>query len=73
MIKVLICDDDSLFAKKVESMVQGHFRNKEMTEIVTTVCYSGQQAMELNHLEEYDVAFLDVDMKQMNGLALGKQ
>lgn len=72
MIKVLICDDDILFAEKVCGMIQDYYREKCL-EISTTVCKSAGEVLESSTAVGYDIAFLDAKMRPINGIELGRQ
>ena len=41
--------------------------------VQTAVCTSAGQALETPELELYQLAFLDVDMPNVNGMVLGRQ
>lgn len=67
---ILICDDDAMFAERVAEYVKVYFEAHEI-QVECTLCTSGEQVLALPDLGLYRAAFLDVDMPQMNGIALG--
>lgn len=69
---ILVCDDDAAFGANVAEYVSDYFQSREIKTAVT-VCTNGCQALETPDLEKYQVAFLDGDMPQMNGIALGRK
>ena len=68
---ILICDDDAVFAARVETLVRDFFARRGLQEC--TVCHSGEETLARRDLDLYQVALLDVDLDTMNGISLGKQ
>ena len=69
---ILVCDDDAAFSAQVAEYVTTYFEAREIS-VQSTVCSSPQQVLEIENLELYQIAFLDVDMPEINGIALGGQ
>ena len=69
---LLICDDDALFASRVERIARGYLNQREIPAELT-VCTRGEDALAIPDLELYQVALLDVDLDTMNGISLGRQ
>lgn len=69
---ILICDDDTLFGQQVADIVTHFFESREMP-VQSTFCASGEEVLATPELELYQIAFLDVDLKTMDGIALGRQ
>lgn len=69
---ILVCDDDAAFAARMEEYITAWFRAREI-QVQSTVCTSGEQLLALPGLERCQLAFLDVDLKTMDGIALGRQ
>lgn len=68
-MKFLICDDDDLMLKKLSLLIKNSPENK---------CYSNRiieitNPTDVNIADEYDVAFLDIDMPQMSGIDLARK
>lgn len=68
-MKFLICDDDDLMLKKLSLLIKNSPENK---------CYSNKiieitNPTDVNIADEYDVAFLDIDMPQMSGIDLARK
>ena len=68
-MKFLICDDDDLMLKKLSLLIKNSPENK---------CYSNKiieitNPTDVNITDEYDVAFLDIDMPQMSGIDLARK
>ena len=69
---ILICDDDAVFAARVETLVRDFFALRGL-QVECTVCHSGEETLARRDLDLYQVALLDVDLDTMNGISLGKQ
>mgnify|MGYP001090242934 CR=1 FL=1 len=69
---ILICDDDAVFAARVETLVRDFFALRGL-QVECTVCHSGEETLARRDLDLYQVALLDVDLDTMNGISLGRQ
>ena len=69
---ILVCDDDAAFSAKVAEYAAAYFEAHEIP-VQATVCSDPEQVLAIPDLELYRIAFLDVDMPQVNGIALGGQ
>ena len=69
---ILICDDDAAFGTRMAEYVAAYFAARSIL-VQTAVCTSAGQALETPELELYQLAFLDVDMPNVNGMVLGRQ
>ena len=69
---ILVCDDDAAFSAKVAEYAATYFEAHEIP-VQATVCSDPEQVLAIPDLELYRIAFLDVDMPQINGIALGGQ
>lgn len=67
---ILVCDDDAAFAAQMDEYISEWFRAREI-QVQSTVCTSGEQLLATPELERYQLAFLDVDLKTTDGIALG--
>lgn len=70
-MKILICDDDPIFGEKVEKIAAPFFAAKGV-EAEIRVCISAAEAEAVPGLEQYQLAFLDVDLDDTSGIALGR-
>ena len=70
-VKVLICDDDPLFAERIEKAAAPFFAAKGIKADIR-VCTSAAEAEAVPELEQYQLAFLDVDLDGASGIALGR-
>ena len=66
---ILVCDDDAAFSAKVAEYAATYFEAHEIP-VQATVCSDPEQVLAIPDLELYRIAFLDVDMPQVNGIAL---
>lgn len=69
---ILVCDDDAVFAAQMDEYISEWFRAREI-QVQSTVCTSGEQLLATPELERYQLAFLDVDLKTTDGIALGRK
>ena len=69
---ILICDDDAAFAAQMDEYISEWFRAREI-QVQSTVCTSGEQLLATPELGHYQLAFLDVDLKTTDGIALGRR
>lgn len=69
---ILVCDDDAAFAARMDEYISEWFRSREI-QVQSTVCTSGEQLLATPELERYQLAFLDVDLKTTDGIALGRK
>ena len=69
---ILVCDDDAAFAAQIDEYISEWFRAREI-QVQSTVCTSGEQLLATPELERYQLAFLDVDLKTTDGIALGRK
>lgn len=69
---ILVCDDDAVFAAQMDEYISEWFRAREI-QVQSTVCTSGEQLLATPELERYQLAFLDVDLKTTDGIALGRR
>ena len=69
---ILICDDDAAFGTRMAEYVAAYFAARSIL-VQTAVCTSAGQALETPELELYQLAFLDVDLKTTDGIALGRR
>ena len=68
-MKILILDDDISFAKEIHNDLSNHFSGlTDKTEF--TVVTNGFSSFQLS--EKYDICFLDIDLKDYNGIDIAK-
>ena len=68
-MKILILDDDISFAKGIYNDLSNHFSGlTDKTEF--TVVTNGFSSFQLS--EKYDICFLDIDLKDYNGIVAQK-
>lgn len=71
MIHIIICDDELNFAvqlsEKIKELISGP-KSKVKVDIITK-----PEAITADDYRKYDIAFLDIDMGEVNGLQLARQ
>lgn len=68
MYCISICDDDSYMRKEIERLVKEYFADKKM-EYIIRVFTCGEELS--RYKGRTDIAFLDVEMKHLNGIQTG--
>ncbi len=69
MIKIIMCDDDRKFIEQFEKLILKYFENSHR-EVIVERYYSAEELL-LSNTKIIDIAFLDVEMKDINGIQLG--
>ena len=69
---ILICDDDASFGERIAAYVKDFLEARGLP-VQTAVCTGGEQVLQMPELGRYQLAFLDVDMPGLNGIALGRE
>ena len=64
-MRIAVCDDDSVYAKEIEKIVQTTLLDRHIESKTDLYCDS-RELYESN--KEYDIAFLDIEMEPYNGL-----
>mgnify|MGYP001446152400 CR=1 FL=1 len=68
MLKIAICDDEKIFAEKIKELLEVYLDSKHIAREIN-IYTSGIDFVALGeNVMEYDIAFLDIDMKDMNGI-----
>ncbi|MBQ8160257.1 MAG: response regulator transcription factor [Clostridia bacterium] len=70
MYRVAVCDDESVHAEWIGKTISGEF--EKQGETVSVSSFTGGRALQsrLSDGKSYDVFFLDIDMPDMDGIAL---
>lgn len=69
MTKIIMCDDDRKFIEQFEKLILKYFENSHR-EVIVERYYSAEELL-LSDTKIIDIAFLDVEMKNINGIQLG--
>lgn len=70
MINIAICDDEKVMLKRIKELVSDFFCSKNM-EIRIFMFSSGKEL--LNSDKDIDILFLDIQMKQLDGIETAKR
>lgn len=72
MINIAVCDDDPEITKSIYKLLM-HYQNDKDIDISVDLFYdgSGLKRSVING-KKYDLIYLDIEMKQMNGIATAK-
>lgn len=71
MIKIAICDDEQPMVDALKKRFDDFFKNDNM-EYEINLYTNGNQLLEDNNKNPYDVLFLDIDMPQIDGIKVAK-
>ena len=74
MIKIAICDDDKKITTQLEDVIEDYLKQLGIRYEIN-IFFDGKELMQ--HMEkeqtEYDVIFLDIEMKDMDGMETARQ
>lgn len=71
-MKIAICDDDEMLCHQLEEMILQLGKNEDVL-IQISVFFDGKSLWEyMKQGNRFDLMFLDIEMKQMNGIAVGQ-
>ena len=68
-MRILLCDDNAVFLQDLNQVVTDYFTKKNIDIHIQTACNSTKI---LENNTSYDIAFLDIEMPEHNGLAVAK-
>ena len=68
-MKIAICDDEKIMQEYLKEEIDSYFQSLD----VLTLCYSsGEELLADYEKQQYDMVFLDIEMKGLNGLQVAK-
>lgn len=71
MLRIVVCDDDKICCGEMESCILEYAKNNR-EKFDVDVYYSGEELLaELKRGIQYDLIFLDIEMKEVNGIEVG--
>ncbi len=71
MLRIAVCDDNQVVCSKIEEIIVMRCRSRRI-EACVDVFYSGESLIQyLSNSERYDAIFLDIELVNMNGVAVG--
>lgn len=72
MFRIAVCDDNDAVCSTIENIIDGFFRT-ENTHYEIDSFQSGEELLkELNNHEKYDLIYLDIELAQIDGVAVGR-
>ncbi len=72
MFHIAICDDEAIICSEIEQVII-NYRKVSLNEIDVEVFTSGEELCYfLRKGEEFDLIFLDIELKRINGVEVGK-
>ena len=69
-MNILICDDDKICVERMKEYVQDFFRDRKIADYKIYEYFSGEAAARESDI--IDIAFLDVEMEDINGIEASK-
>lgn len=73
MIEIAICDDNKAVCSQIEHILLDYAK-KVLLKIKVSVFFSGESIIEyLKRSNTFDLIYLDIEMKKLNGIEVGKQ
>lgn len=69
MKSIIVCDDNDTFISLLKELLNEYFRNKKQ-DISIRYFHSGEELLETD-AEKMDIAFLDIEMENLNGIQTG--
>ena len=70
-MRILICDEDTLIIEQLQKYIKTYFKNNHL-KCPKIVCYSNGNSL-LADSGEKDILFLDIVMKNSNGISIGSE
>lgn len=70
-MRILICDDDLIFVRKLQQLVASFFEHIHVKCPVIDIFTDGQSL--LDDKEHKDILFLDIEMPGINGICVGNE
>lgn len=70
-MRILICDEDTLIIEQLQKYIKTYFKNNHL-KCPKIVCYSDGNSL-LADSGEKDILFLDIVMKNSNGISIGSE
>ena len=72
MIKIIVCDDENIFLKIICEYLDRYFKKQKLQYSIT--CYdSSKQIINLSEkIKNYNIIFLDINMKDIDGIEIAK-
>ncbi len=72
MFRIAICDDENIICSEIEQAIMNYCK-VSLIEIDVEVFTSGEELCQfMNKEEEFDLIFLDIELKHMNGVEVGR-
>ena len=71
-MRIAICDDDVILCHQLEGIILGFGKNEDVP-VQTPVFFDGKGLWKyMKQGNHFDLIFLDIEMEQMNGIAVGR-
>lgn len=67
-LRVAICDDEKYFREEIKRLVEQYLKEKKIIFCIDLFTSGLEFCSDDNNLQQYDIIFLDIGMKEMNGM-----
>lgn len=72
MFRIAVCDDNDAVCSAIENTIDGFFKTESIHYEIDSF-QSGEELLEeLNDHVKYDLIYLDIELAQLNGVAVGR-
>ncbi len=71
MLRIAICDDEKIILDKIEKLVKNELDNLKIKNEINTFI-SGESLLEYSNLDDFDIIFLDIELKTINGMDIAQ-
>lgn len=72
MIRIAVCDDEEYFRIRIKVLLRRYLTEKKQ-EFVVELFDSGEKLLEAEKTEKFDLIFLDINMKGIDGIETAKR
>lgn len=74
MLYIAICDDEEYYVRRIKSIIESYFQQKNISSYHIDAYTSGTQLLsDTEKVSQYKLLFLDINMREMNGIQAAQQ
>lgn len=66
--KIAVCDDEAYFRDRIKELLQKYFAEKGLSVSIDLYDSGASFCSDPDNFKAYDVVFLDIEMREMNGM-----
>lgn len=72
MFKIAICDDNEAVCKEIEEILENFLLAEQIACVIDSFKTGEELLKELEYEEGYDLIYLDIELEEVNGVAVGR-